>query len=297
VTLVDQSYQPWSGDFQPRWRRVAAMVRIGVKQAFSGTAMRILLFLVYSVMTAIVGVVFVLSSIRTPPASVQGNSIFKLFLGNMFPSGVLLMALGAIVGGRLISRDLRYNAVSMYFSKAITRGDYLAGKFLTLAAFLASATFLPALLLWASQWSLSRADVSTGTRFLDLLAILGHSAAFVAPCAMFILALSAFSRTAFVPAVLWVTAYIGSAAVSEVLVANVGADWCALLSWSRHVMRVGEACYPVRPVKAAAFDIEIGTAPLSMNYPVWVPLAVLGTITVLSAIAVLWRLRKFEGAE
>jgi ABC-type transport system involved in multi-copper enzyme maturation permease subunit len=297
VTLVDQSYQPWSGDFQPRWRRIAAMVRIGMKQAFAGTAMRILLFLVYAVMIAIVGVVFVLSSSKTPIAAVQGNGIFKLFLGNMFPSGILLMALGAIVGGRLISRDLRYNAVSMYFSKAITRGDYLAGKLLTLSAFLASATFLPALLLWASQWSLSTETVPVGTRLLDLLAILGHSAAFVLPCAMFILALSSFSRTAFVPAVLWVTTYIGSAAVSEVLVANVVAEWCALLSWSRHVMRVGEACYPVRQVKAGPFDVEIGTAPLSMNYPVWVPLTVLGTITVLSAIAVLWRLRKFEGAD
>jgi ABC-2 type transport system permease protein len=55
------------------------------------------------------------------------------------------------VGAGLIAGDRQSNALQLYLSKPITRLDYIGGKLLTLAAFLAAVTWLPAMLLLVLQ--------------------------------------------------------------------------------------------------------------------------------------------------
>jgi len=55
------------------------------------------------------------------------------------------------VGAGLIANDRRANALQIYLSKPLTRGEYILGKFAVLFTFLLLITFLPAMLLLLLQ--------------------------------------------------------------------------------------------------------------------------------------------------
>lgn len=55
----------------------------------------------------------------------------------------------AVAGPQLFSRDLRHNTIGLYLSRPPDRRDYVAAKFLALAAALAIETILPLLVLFA----------------------------------------------------------------------------------------------------------------------------------------------------
>ena len=62
---------------------------------------------------------------------------------------MILFLVVAIVGPPLISQDVRTKSFLMYFSKPITRWDYLLGKAGVLLSFAMSVTLAPALVLYA----------------------------------------------------------------------------------------------------------------------------------------------------
>lgn len=296
MAILDQSYQPWFGDFQPRYRRIAAMIRVGIKQAFAGSVTKIVVILIFAVMFAWTGILFLLSTARVPLSIALGNAMYQHFLGDVMPVGVFVMTLAALVGGRAIARDLRSNAVAMYFSKAISRTDYILGKAGTVGGLLLSTTLLPGLCLWVGHWAISRDVLTTGERLSDLLGIVKQSLVLVVPMTMYVLALSSLSRNAFVPGILWVLTYLGSSMVAVILGETAQREWCKLVSWPNLVARLGELSYQVRPLKSPA-GFEIVSSVPTMAYGWREPLAILAAVTALSVVVILWRLRKFEGHE
>jgi ABC-type transport system involved in multi-copper enzyme maturation permease subunit len=292
--LVDTSYQPWSGDLLGRPRRVAAMVRVGLGLAFEGMLTRIVLLMSYTIVVVWIGILYLMASMRVPLPLAVGNNLYREYL-NSGPYGLLLMLLTAMVGARLISRDVKTNAVAMYLSKAITRADYVAGKFGVIAIFLLSASFAPSFALWIGQIAMGQETLTWGQRFADLWAITLHSLVIVVPASAAILAFSSMSRTAYVPGILWVLLYLGSEIVGEaILVPRVAEDWCKLVSWRNLTAHVGNAAYSIRQARAG---MQVNRTVPVMDYDWWVPAAILGIITAVSLGVVLWRLRKFEGQE
>ena len=55
-----------------------------------------------------------------------------------------IMLLVTLAGPNLISLDLRYNALPLYFSRPVTRLDYFLGKLGVIAALVAAVAVLPA---------------------------------------------------------------------------------------------------------------------------------------------------------
>ncbi len=49
-----------------------------------------------------------------------------------------------MVGPNLISQDLRFNAIPLYFSRPVRRFDYFLGKLGVIATFLAAVSIVPA---------------------------------------------------------------------------------------------------------------------------------------------------------
>lgn len=297
MAVLDQSYQPWQGELEPRYRRIAAMVRVGIRQAFSGTTTKIVILSTYAFMFGWMGLLFIIASTPVPLPIAAGNDIYRRYLGDMLPMGVLVMTLAALVGARSICRDLRNNAVAMYFSKALTRTDYLIGKLAIVVLFLLSATYLPAVILWIGQWAMSRDTLSSAQRFADLSAITFHSLVLVVPTSVYVVALSSLSRNAVVPGILWVMTYFGSRAVSEILRGAVREEWCKLLSWDLVVARLGELAYEPRYVRNTVAGKFFDPAPPAMSYGWEAPAAIVAGIVAVSLALVLWRLRKFETQE
>lgn len=64
------------------------------------------------------------------------------------PQGVLMVMVVGLIAPPLISQDVRSRAFLLYFSRPLTRGEYLLGKLASVWAYLAVISTLPALALY-----------------------------------------------------------------------------------------------------------------------------------------------------
>jgi ABC-2 type transport system permease protein len=75
----------------------------------------------------------------------------KFFLIFMDTQAVFCVILAALAGPGLIAPDLANNALPLYFSRPLTRLDYVGARLATLMGILALVTWVPGLLLFAMQ--------------------------------------------------------------------------------------------------------------------------------------------------
>lgn len=287
MAVYDQSYAAWSGAYTSRWGRIRAMVAMELAQPFKNVWLLLVLVLAFMIVGGWLIILFFAATQAVLPPFAVGNRIYREGFYNFFFFSMILMVLSATMGASLIARDLRHNALVMYFSRAITRFDYLAGKFLALLLFLLVATLGPGLLLWAGQAGMGQEKLTLGDRLGDLGAITLHSLILVVPISSMVLAFSSFTRRTYVAGILWVTFYFASWIFSLVLQATLKEEWPKLISWMNLTAHLGDLCYPVRGLSGKRV-LDCG----------WIePLSILGGLTMLS-LAVVWRrLRSVEAGE
>src|SRR6185295_253366 len=238
-------------------------------------------------------ILFIAGSSQVPLPFAFGNRIYRDGFYN-FPTGssftlfsMILMALSATVGASLISRDLRHRALLMYFSRSITRVDYLLGKFLSLVLFLLLVTLGPGLLLFVGRIGMGSERLTFGQQMGDLGAIVLHSLILTVPMSAVVLAFSSLTKRTYLAAILWASLYFVSISLSLALTATLKAEWPKMLSWVNLTAHLGDLCYPVQKNPPAPL-LDCGFGP---------PLIILGSITVLSLLFVWRRLRSVEGQE
>jgi ABC-type transport system involved in multi-copper enzyme maturation permease subunit len=305
VAIYDQTYQPWNGIYGRRAGRIWAMVRLEIVQPFKNVWVLIVVLSAFALVMAWLLLLFIALAQGGPAgkaleAFLTGNWLYSDGFYN-FPVlreqqprnsntlslfSVILMFLSATVGSSLISRDMKYNALLMYFSRAITRADYLAGKFLTLILFLLFVTFVPGLLLFAGSLGMASETLTVGDHARDLLGIFLHSIVLVVPMASASLAFSSLTKRPYVAAILWATLFFSSWIFSGVLLGSVRKEWCRLVSWANLASHLGNLCYPQR--RSAVPLLAYGWG--------W-PLGILATLTVVSIVVAWWRIRTVEAVE
>jgi ABC-type transport system involved in multi-copper enzyme maturation permease subunit len=303
MAVYDQSYMPWSGPYTGRAARVWAMVRPGLVQPFRNVWILIVIILAW-VLVAVWLMILLLvaqAAARSQEAAhlskmafALGNNIYREQFFNNFWFSMILMVLSVSAGAGLISRDLKHHAELIYFSRAMSRADYVAGKFLTLALFLLFVTLGPALLLFAGQAAMGAEKLTTGQRLADLGAITLHSLVIVVPMTAVVLACSALTKRPYVAGILWAGFFFASQAFSRILSQGLDEPWCGLLSWTNLTSHLGNLCYPSRPVKAGLFT---GPSVQVLPYGWAPPFFVLAGLTAASLGLVLWRVRPGGGDE
>ena len=76
----------------------------------------------------------------------------------MWPVGFMALVITIIVGPVLVTSDMRNNGLALYFSRPITRTDYVLGKSLVLVSLLSVVTWIPGLVLFVFQCYLEGLD-------------------------------------------------------------------------------------------------------------------------------------------
>jgi ABC-type transport system involved in multi-copper enzyme maturation permease subunit len=304
VAIYDQSYAPWSGSYAPRPARIWAAARPGLFQPFKSAWLLTVIILAFVIVCAWLMILLVASTQASQAGGganvvaqlgfAMGNNIYRVQFFNNYFFSMILMILSVAVGAPLIASDLRHNALVMYFSRAITRGDYVAAKYLTLSLFLLFVTFGPALLLWTGQIAMGAETLTWGQRFADLGSIALHSVILVAPMAAAVLACSSLTKRPYVAGILWSTLFFASTGFSEILWSALKEDWCHLISWTRLTAHLGDQCYQKRGMAISFLDGATGPA---LNYGWWEPLLILAGVTAAALALVRWRVRSTEAGE
>jgi ABC-type transport system involved in multi-copper enzyme maturation permease subunit len=286
MAIYDQSYTPWTGLYTSRAARVRAMIAMELALPFRSTWILIVVLGAFAIVGSWLLVLFLITSAQVPPLFALGNRIYREGFFNNPLFSMILMVLSATVGASLISRDVRHRALLMYFSRSITRSDYLLGKYLALVLFLLFVTFVPGLLLFLGQLGMGQERLSAGERLEDLGSIALHSLILTVPMSAVVLAFSSLTKRTYLAAILWIIFYFLSTSLSPTLVFALKTDWPKMLSWQNLTAHLGDLCYAQRTPPTPVLDCGA-----------WPPLLILVSVTVLSLALVWRRLRSTETEE
>jgi ABC-2 type transport system permease protein len=289
MPIFDQGYQHWSGQLAGHAWRWLAITRHGLRVALAGRAIRLLLFvavlpaLVLAFVLAMWGLLEQKSDLITSimpmfgfldPAILAGPRAYRVEIWTITYSYFLqtesffAMILILFVGPNLISQDLRYNALPLYFSRPLRRFDYLLGKLGVIVALLGMVIVVPALAAYALGIVFSLDITILRDTFRILLASVAYGLVISLSAGLLILALSSLSRNSRYVALFWIGMWFVTSAVSTALeaanfeqrihevhrAATAGSagdklfdeqsaaerDWRPLVSYTANLKRIGQ---------------------------------------------------------
>jgi ABC-2 type transport system permease protein len=240
MPIFDQGYQHWSGELSGHAWRWFAITRHGVRTALSNPwnriALRVSLLpaLVLAIVLCIWSLVerqsdlitsilpFISSFLDKP--ILAGPREFRVEVWTLCYSYFLLaelrfsMLLILMIGPNLISQDLRYNALPLYFSRPLRRIDYFMGKLGVIVAFLGMVVIVPSIVAYVLGMLFSLDVTILRDTFGILLASVCYGLVIALSAGMLILALSALSRNSRYVALMWIGIWFITSAVAGILV-------------------------------------------------------------------------------
>jgi ABC-2 type transport system permease protein len=238
MPIFDQGYQHWKGPIAGRAWRWLAITKHGLRVQLKGTFSLVRILLVLAWLPALVLVVV----LALWGLFEQGSETAMMLLQRMLPPGItadphayrhavwtvsyswffkfeifFIMLLVVIAGPNLISRDLRFNALPLYFSRPLTRLDYFLGKLGVIAALVAAVAVLPAIVAYVLGicFSLDLGVIRDTWRILPASILYGL--VIVVSAGTIMLALSSMSRRSLYVGIAWIGLWIISLTVAGVL--------------------------------------------------------------------------------
>lgn len=239
MPVFDQGYQHWSGTLSGHAWRWLTIARHGVRVGTQNPLLRILILLswlpavVLASILCLWGLLEQKSSLIAPllpmltgmfhPEMLADPRSFRVEVWTLSFNYFLQIELRLsmivvlLVGPGLISQDLRFNALPLYFSRPLRRGSYFLGKLGVIGWFLALVVILPSLIAYVLGLLFSREFSTLRDTYSLLLACLVYGAVVVLSAGTLMLALSSLSRNSRYIALFWVALWFVSSIVAAIL--------------------------------------------------------------------------------
>jgi ABC-2 type transport system permease protein len=192
-------------------------------------------------------------------APVDGR-MFGDFLNFQVVFALLLSLFG---GAGLVANDLRTGAILVYLSRPLTRRDYVLGKLTVLLALNLSATLAPGLLLYAAALGFMPETFATWGLAWVGPAIVAQSLVVSLGTALFVLAVSALSRSGRVAGLTFVLLWVGLGVLGPLLALVLNAPVAELLSFEGDLRRVGSALFGTASASALHWAWAAGALGLA----------------------------------
>jgi hypothetical protein len=188
------------------------------------------------------------------------------------PQAVLMALVVGLIAPPLISQDTRTRAFLLYFSRPLTRAEYIFGKMVIVWVYVAMITTLPALALYLVGVLVSP-DLRVVSHTWDLpLRILAASVVLMIPTTALALALSSMTTRSYYAGFAWFAVWMSGPISYWALVLALGETlderW-SLLSLHDTLGKV----------QTWVFDVEIGAVHANVLIP---SLTLLGVVTFVS---------------
>ena len=239
MSIVDQGYQHWNGEFSSHAWRWLAIARHGVRVGLKNRAVRRILFVAWTPALALAALLCVWGMMEQksdlvkplmPLLRVFGDRVvadpqhyrvevwtigFSYFMNiELFFSMILVL----LVGPNLISQDLRFNALPLYFSRPLRRIDYFLGKLGVVGAFLGMVMIAPALIAYVLGLLFSLDITIIRDTLPILIGAVFYGFVIVVSAGTLVLALSSLSRNSRYITLMWLAVWFVSGIVASMLV-------------------------------------------------------------------------------
>lgn len=236
MPIFDQGYQHWQGPLSSRTWRWLTIARHGVRVQRNNRILRLLLLLAWLPALALIGAMVLWGLVERQSAGVLA------VIGKMLPPDVLqdphafratvwtlaysfffkvemffIMLLVTIAGPGLISRDLRFNALPLYFARPLTRLDYFLGKLGVIGALVASVAVGPAVFAYVVGVCFCLDLSVVKDTYSVLLASVAYGLVITLSAGTLMLALSSLTRRSLYVGITWAGLWIISGMVGGML--------------------------------------------------------------------------------
>jgi len=150
MTVRERGYTHWDGEFKLRRFPWWPITRYGIKLTFKKKFFKFFFFFtLIPALTFLVGI-YISERLEDFRFMVRGQAdflqinplYFKSYFTNDFLLFMMVMML-VFVGAGLISDDLKFNSLQLYFSRPIKKKDYLFGKAAVIFFYLSMITLIP----------------------------------------------------------------------------------------------------------------------------------------------------------
>jgi ABC-2 type transport system permease protein len=262
MPILDQGYQHWNGSLAGHALRWLTITRQGVRAQLRNRWVLLTLFgalvpaLVLGGFLIVWGLFEQQSALLTPflfffrglPEELRaGPKGFRLTFWTLayelfFRVQVsACMILTALVGPDLISQDLRFNALPLYFSRPLRRIDYFLGKFGVIAVFLLAVLLAPAVLAYVVGLAFSFDPRLVVDTWRVLAASIAFSLIATASAGLLMLAFSSLSRNSRYVAAMWVGLWMVGFVTAASLHNSSYRRWTPLVSYTSNLARIHSA--------------------------------------------------------
>lgn len=239
MPIFDQGYQHWTGTLSGHAWRGPAIARHGVRVGRKSRFVRVLIFLAClpAIVLAIAlcgwGLLERGSDLIAPlkpflrniidPQMLDAPKTFRVPFWTICYDYFLLtelrvsLVLVLLVGPSLISQDLRFNALPLYFSRPLRRYDYFLGKLGVIVAFISMVTIVPSLIAYTLGLLFSLDLSIIRDTYWLLLSCTAYGLIIAISSGVLMLALSSLSRNSRYVGLFWLGIWIISSMVSNIL--------------------------------------------------------------------------------
>jgi ABC-2 type transport system permease protein len=240
MPIFDQGYQHWKGPLSGHWWRWLTIARHGVRVQRNNRLLRLLLLLAWLPALGLVGAMVVWGLVerksegvlallsKLPPDLLHNPHAYRATVWTLAYSLFfkvelyVIMLLVTIAGPGLISQDLRFNALPLYFARPLSRLDYFLGKLGVIGALVASVAVGPALFAYIVGVCFCLDLSVVKDTYLVLLGSIAYGLVITLSAGTLILALSSLTRRTLYVGITWAGLWIISASVGALLTAIHG---------------------------------------------------------------------------
>jgi ABC-type transport system involved in multi-copper enzyme maturation permease subunit len=243
MPIHDQSYRRYGGQREDLTRVWFVIARAGIigflkKRPFMG-------LLIFAWVPFIVRAVQAYTSTMFQQASMLALTAesYRSFLEQQ---NSFVFFVTVFVGAGLIANDRRANALQIYLSKPLTRGEYILGKFAILFTFLLLITFLPAILLLLLQAAFAGSFQFLRANLHVIPAITLFSFVQVLVASLSMLALSSMSNSSRFVGIMYAGIVLFSDAMFAALRAILGSSGMSWLSVPATLAQIGDFVFRLK---------------------------------------------------
>jgi ABC-2 type transport system permease protein len=240
MPIHDQGYRRYGGDKARTGTGWMVITRAGIRTMFAKRAFLGLLLL--SWFPFFVRAVQIYAAANLPQAAflTPTPETFRQFLDQQ---QTFVFFVTVYVGAGLIANDRRANALQIYLSKPLTRGEYIFGKLAILMTFLAMVTWLPAIVLLIVQISFAGNFTFLRNNAFLFPAITVFAFLEVTLASATMLALSSLSKSSRYVAILYAAVIFFTQAIYGVMYAVTRSTSLSWMSFSANLAQIGDVIF------------------------------------------------------
>jgi len=245
MPIHDQSYRHWEGELKSHYLRWWVITYEGLK-----VILRRKLFIILILTPAIIqffvfgGLIY---GFNTFGAMANLNQMTPdFFFRFCFQQTFFILLICVFGGSGLIANDMKSNALQLYFSKPLTRSDYIIGKIAIIMIMLECITAVPCLLLFIEYAVLSQDLTFLSENYWLIGSIIAYSLVLNLPITFLTLALSSVTKNYRYSAIILVAIILGSAVVSGLLKVIFRSSWTNFVMYWYNIGIIGRGLFGMK---------------------------------------------------